>query len=184
MGTLFDGRTHARAGSASAASRRTSTFHTAERLSIQWGNAAEWVGGIATAGAVVFAAISVRQASKSARDAQADRAWDEADLVTTWAMPPNRGAINNGVVYTGNEGRRPIYDVEVQAYRNDDGSPLGEPWHYPQVPQHSSLGKEEIIPEGEEWSHIGPLVWARVTFTDVHSQRWIKTPTVLMRVNG
>ena len=153
--------------------------------SIQWGNAAEWVGSAITAGAVVFAGLSVRLASKSNRDAQDDRAWDEADLVTAWVMPANRGSVNYGTVHTGNGGRRPIYDVEVQAYRKSDDSQLGEPWHYDLVPQNRSMENGAIIPDEKElWSQSGPLVWARVTFTDVHGQRWVKTPDVLMRVRG
>jgi len=150
---------------------------------VQWGNAAEWFGGVATAGAVLFAALSVRQASRSAKDAQADRAWDEADLVTTWAMPPDMGSRSHGRLHTGNGGRRPIYDVDVQAYRTTDNSSLGEPWHYDVIPQRSDLANTTIIPEDKGlWSQSVPLVWARVTFTDVHGQRWVKTPVVLMRV--
>jgi hypothetical protein len=94
---------------------------------LQWGSVAEWVGGLATAAAVVYAARSVGIASRSSRDAQADRAWDEARLVTLTFITAAPGNVTKGTVTVDssvtNGGRRPIHEVELK-FRGTDGASI------------------------------------------------------------
>jgi hypothetical protein len=155
---------------------------------IQWGNAAEWAGGLATAGAVVFAGWSVRLATRTARDAQADRAWDEAMLVkagtgvSEQGTPPYR--IAQVISTVKNDGKRPIRSVDLQFLRPDgsniDGL-IGTKNFHTIPPAHQRQWIEVV--NAVEWGKVSLEVGGEVTiaFTDSNGLRWVLPPNDILR---
>jgi hypothetical protein len=92
----------------------------------QWGNVAEWVGGLGTIGAVLFAGIGVRAATKSTRAAQADRAFDEAMQVTVTVRPGYASFVPALLTTVTNAGRRPIHHVAVVLTSTDFARTVSE----------------------------------------------------------
>jgi hypothetical protein len=155
---------------------------------VQWGNVAEWVGGLATAGAVLFAGVSVRQASRSNKSAQADRAWDEAMLVTagtgvsTQGFPPNRIATVISTVHNG--GKRPIHSVDLQFLRPDGSNIddlIGTQSFHTIPPAHQRQWIQTV--SAEEWEKVSLEVGGEVTaaFTDSNGLRWVLPPNHILR---
>jgi hypothetical protein len=144
---------------------------------VQWGSVAEWVGGVGTIGAVLFAAISVRTASKSARATQADAAFDEASTVSATATEGLTFPQPSVVVALSNAGKRPITMVAVFIY--DHGSqPDGVGPVYAEGPIRGGYEWEPILISPETQQKLRPGGKAMeldtiVSFTDSNGLRWL-----------
>jgi len=140
----------------------------------QWGNAAEWVGGSATALAVVFAAVSVRQASRSARDAQSDRAYDEARKVEVQYQ--GQTVVDGGSKFrvtttVTNHGSRPIADVRA-FYRQRDLEKVTGASRFDFTPPDRFVWQFDLTPsmwQNVVREHGKPIV----EFLDSNQRQWM-----------
>jgi hypothetical protein len=157
-------------------------------LGLAPGDWAEWVTGVGTVGAVIFAAQSVRMATRSNKDAQADRAYDEASLVTAESGQEKR--TGPGADYTSisiiwtvyatvhNAGRRPISDVSVEILKWPDHSLIHREHIDIIGPSRARRISKElvdnpysiVVTSGDE----KPLLIVTFDFLDSNGRRWIR----------
>lgn len=85
---------------------------------VQWGNAAEWFGGLSTAGALVFAGLQVRSLHTQT---MRDRRVEAEGVAASWrpVIAPKSADAEGWAVWhyeitVNNPGRLPIRDVEVE----------------------------------------------------------------------
>jgi hypothetical protein len=151
---------------------------------IQWGNVAEWVGGVGTGVALLFTGWSVVHATQTARDAQDDRAWDEASAVTvtTKADPQTFKTLVTTTVT--NNGKRPIHSVHLRFRRGNRSTPNDlahtKTFHTipPGYPQSWELPVDPAV-----WHRSGLEVGslAELAFTDNNGLRWELRPNHILR---
>ncbi len=136
---------------------------------LQWGDVAEWVAGLATVAAVWVAAISVVKANKATREARESLAWSEAHLVSTMASG-DRPNVGIDVV---NRGSRAVFDVDVVVTSPLTGAHVGGN-HWPTVPPGRKQRRWEFgLTEQWGWADAhSPIVDVEATFTDVGQRRW------------
>ena len=132
---------------------------------IEWGSAAEWVSGLFTAGALVFAVILWRGDRRRSRRALADG-------FATWQVFMGTHAVKDKANFT----------VEVHAYNAGDRPiPFTMLMVKPGSPQHAlqTMGTKPIPPQSEIIGSVGfenlwydsPLL---LMFRDGNGQTWLR----------
>jgi len=156
-----------------------------------WGNVAEWVGGLATALALLFAALQIR-AAKEQRVAE-ERHRMDAELEHREAMARAVGVRSfaydeDGSWYVDyslqNGGEYPIDDVVIVV--TDPGSPEHRPEDQAGTALEEVIGtvlsKETISEKRNKVEFTGEPVFgertslASILFTDTWGNHWAKTP--------
>jgi hypothetical protein len=90
---------------------------------VQWGNVAEWVGGIGTAGAFVATYLLLRHELATRRVQREADERAQANQVAAWmgTFPQDGSAIGGRpVLNVGNQSTSPVYDVVAKATAVDE----------------------------------------------------------------
>jgi hypothetical protein len=148
-------------------------------LTVQWGNAAEWVGGVGTALAFAVTLYIITRDHADRRQQAADTIWNDALLVTVSAGqtggPPNEIGMTTtwALITVVNGSRKPISDIHVTAYTNN-----GELFHDftdPRVPPHASIRETCPATQAVWTDHNTFFVSTILTFTQANGSRWQRT---------
>jgi hypothetical protein len=131
-----------------------------EWRAVDWGNAAEWVGGVGASAAFIAGAVEYRQRGLDARSAQATG-------VHGWAEPVRELAATPTAVraWIGNTSKEPVYQVVVEVYLLYTSFPLQADRIPERVPREWVVLRDymDVLPpetKALEWripSYVGAL---------------------------
>jgi ADP-ribose pyrophosphatase YjhB (NUDIX family) len=147
-----------------------------------WGNVAEWTGGLATAGAFVFTGWNLALERAARREAR-----DEAALENARALVPQAPSLSNEpraspqrwTVTTFNEGPWPFFGVQVElAWEfDDDGFAVTYGAAEEEVSAPGSFTRVQLLAPADApvWTMDSPVLpTVRLLYLDHLLQPWIR----------
>jgi hypothetical protein len=156
-------------------------------LETVWGNVAEWVGGLATAGGLYFAGRQIRHASQARAEEEAERREAQARAVALseqWDHDEDAEGFHISCRLV-NGGDYPIDAVTINICRlgadphNLKGEDLVDMWLFGTVLPKQDINKKKLVPYDDCYGEEGS---AHVSFLDTWNQEWIRGPRLLARV--
>jgi hypothetical protein len=122
---------------------------------VQWGDVATWVGGGATAAALILTYLLLRATRREQKADQAGRHQAQARLVSAWCddvRPISTDGVHTVTVTLQNSSQEPIYAVMVA---------VGAEWSPAKV-TYTELKLKYVIPPGYKQPHTASLKLGRV----------------------